>query len=268
MPEGSSRVYTFRNFGGDGSGFGPPLFSAESWRKLLIIGGVILGLYMIHLYQMGSTNALMTFIEYVIWLPILLFSLTTHEFAHAAMADFLGDPTARKMGRLSLNPLRHLDFLGTMFMLMTSFGWAKPVPVNPEYFRVPGRAMMSVALAGPFSNFLLAVLGGGVLKILVMVNMSMPVDPLVAAAIKYFAMTMIGINLGLGCFNLLPINPLDGSKVLHFLLTPAQRVAIRGYEESSGLIMMLLLVFGLVGMVLRPMVTAGYHLILGMYGLI
>lgn len=269
MPEGSSRVYTFRNFGGgNGPGFGPPGISGEALRKLLLIGGIILGLYMYHLYQMGSANVLMTVLEYLIWVPILVMSLTTHECAHAAMADFLGDPTARKQGRLSLNPLRHLDFFGTLFMLFTSFGWAKPVPVNPEYFRVPGRAMMSVALAGPASNFLLAVLGGGILKLLVMANLSMPIDVLVAWGVKNFATTLIGINLGLACFNLLPIVPLDGSKVLHFFLSPAQRVSMRGFEESSGLILMMLLAFGLVGKILQPMMQGGYHLILMMYGLV
>ncbi len=142
----------------------------------------------------------------------VLLCLTVHEICHGLAAYALGDPTARDRRRLSLNPLRHIDWLGLAMMLFAGFGWAKPVPVDPRYFKRPKRGMALTALAGPVSNLLLAFLAmlfcHKVLDGLVMVEDG-------AANLLYIFLHLYAapLSIGLGLFNLLPIPPLDGAKV-------------------------------------------------------
>lgn len=145
---------------------------------------------------------LLTILTFVF--PSLLVAITVHEFAHAFMADRLGDPTPRNQGRLSLNPLAHLDPLGTIAMLVTHFGWGKPVIFNANNFDHPKRDITLVALAGPVSNILVAVILSVLLHIL-------PFHDTYLTRLMIFAMT---INVGLAVFNLIPIHPLDGGKIL------------------------------------------------------
>jgi Zn-dependent protease len=174
----------------------------------------------------------MTFLHPTSLLAILI-ALTVHEFSHAYVARRLGDPTAEYEGRLTLNPIAHLDPLGTILMLMVGFGWAKPVPVNPTYFQHPKRDMMFTALAGPVSNLLLAILSFILLTIfsgavienvwdLLMISGS---ASLTQQFLVQFLASSLFINLGLMAFNLLPIAPLDGSKILQAFI-PLQ------YEET------------------------------------
>lgn len=150
--------------------------------------------------------------------PIVLLSLSIHEFAHALIAYRFGDNTAEQEGRLTLNPLAHLDPIGTLMLFISYFtgvglGWAKPVPVNPRYFREPLKAMLWVSLAGPFSNFLLALVFGLPIRLIYLGLL-----PLFNQELILFLEIGIWINLSLGLFNLLPIPPLDGSKVLKYFL--------------------------------------------------
>lgn len=164
--------------------------------------------------------------EVVLGYLCLLFSLCVHEAAHAAMADRLGDPTARLLGRLSLNPLAHIDPVGTVVMpllMMTSgvrflIGWAKPVPVNPRNLRNMRRDQVLVAAAGPASNLAMALIVALVLRIAVMMT-----DPATAMTSPIFMVFiyMVFINLALMVFNLIPVPPLDGSWVLHYFLPPS-----------------------------------------------
>lgn len=141
----------------------------------------------------------------IIVLPILIFSIVFHEFAHTLVAILLGDRSASNMERLTLNPLKHLDPLGTLMIYLVGFGFAKPVRIDPRNFKKPVRDEILVGLAGPFSNFVLAFLVLLVFRILV--GNQVDLNNHVITAIQYSAF----INIGLGIFNLIPIPPLDGS---------------------------------------------------------
>src|SRR3989339_1934529 len=145
----------------------------------------------------------MAALSFLIFIIIILISLTIHEFSHAKAADILGDPTPRMAGRLTLNPLAHVDPLGFLALLLVRIGWAKPVPINPYNFKNPQRGMMLTGLAGPFSNFILAWLLAAVFK-------TVPIHDALWIQIMQSA---IWINLALAIFNLLPIPPLDGSRI-------------------------------------------------------
>ncbi|MBD3418628.1 MAG: site-2 protease family protein [Chitinivibrionales bacterium] len=150
----------------------------------------------------------------LIRVPGILLALTFHEFAHGWMARKLGDDTAELEGRLTLNPLAHLDPMGTIMLLFAPIGWAKPVPVNSRNFREPRRDILLVSLAGPMSNVILAVILGYAHRFIA----------LQSGAGYVFEMLTIGIwiNIGISLFNLMPIPPLDGSKILMGLLKPEQ----------------------------------------------
>lgn len=206
--------------------------------------------------------------------PALL-GIILHEVAHGWVAARLGDPTARFMGRLTLNPLPHVDPMGLLVFALTSlsgsfvFGWAKPVPVDPRYFRDPAKGMMLVALAGPLTNFILAVICGSLLLALLL---TMPPDVWAGYSSYVFAVSSlqagIVINFGLGWLNLLPVPPLDGSKVLAYFLP--SRIAWRFMQiERYGFIILIVLLFtGLLGQVLGPLVRGSSKGLLNILGII
>jgi len=143
----------------------------------------------------------------VLLIPALVFSLSFHEFAHAWMAYRLGDSTAAHMGRLTLNPISHLDPVGSIALLLMGFGWAKPVPVDTRYLQNPKEDMVKVAAAGPISNIILAIIAALALRILFSTG-------LITNSIKTFFIIFMQINITLAVFNLLPVSPLDGSQIL------------------------------------------------------
>lgn len=183
-------------------------------------------------------------------LPGLVVGLVFHELAHAWTADRLGDPTPRRDGRLTLNPLAHLDPMGSLVLLVTGrFGWARPVVVNPYNFRDPRRGMLLVAAAGPATNLVLAFL----LKLAVGSG-ALPVTPAgYAGGALYYAYV---INLSLAVFNLLPIPPLDGSRILAGLLPAGMARVVDGLERYGLFIMVILLLTGVIGNILLPMLGA------------
>jgi len=146
--------------------------------------------------------------QWIVRIPVLLFAITIHEYAHGRAALWLGDPTAKNMGRLTLNPLPHIDPFGAICLFLFNFGWAKPVPVNPRYFKNIRKDIILMSLAGPLANILLAFLTGILIR-----NFFFPWD-IYRLALIY----LLFMNIGLGLFNLLPIPPLDGSHVLENLL--------------------------------------------------
>jgi len=179
--------------------------------------------------------------------PVILFALTVHEFCHAWVADLLGDDTAKRQGRLTLNPLAHLDVLGTILMFMVGFGWAKPVPVNPLNFKNPRKGMWLVAIAGPASNLLMAIVSGLVLRsgVLSIVGLD------TASSLTGMASTLIIIiiltlqfGIALAVFNMIPLPPLDGSRVLYGLLPEKQAYAYSRFEPYGILILFGLFFFG------------------------
>lgn len=165
--------------------------------------------------------------------PPVLAALTIHEFAHGLVAYRLGDPTARMEGRLTLNPIAHLDPIGTILLFIAYFGWAKPVPVNPGYFENPRRDMVWVAVAGPASNVLLAAILGVVL------NLLMTMGAIELMDVFYRMMTLgVFLNLMLAFFNMIPIPPLDGSKVVAGFV-PLRYLGIWQQFERYGPIVLL-----------------------------
>ena len=143
----------------------------------------------------------------ILLIPALVFSLSFHEFAHAWMAYRLGDNTAARLGRLTLNPMSHLDPVGSLALLLMGFGWAKPVPVDSRYLENPKQDMVKVAAAGPISNIILAVVAAVALRLLFSTD-------LLTNNIKTFLIIFMQINITLAVFNLLPVSPLDGSQIL------------------------------------------------------
>lgn len=206
-------------------------------------------------------------------IPALL-GIILHEIAHGWVAEKRGDPTARFMGRLTLNPLPHIDPLGLLVFALTSltgsfvFGWAKPVPVNPRYFRNPAKDMMLVSLAGPMTNMLLALLFAVLLRLVVG---SVPDPDWRSSANLVFLVSMLQagviINFGLAWLNLLPVPPLDGSKILAYFLPPDVAGRFLDAERYGFIILLLLLATGALGYVLGPLVRTSAELAFSLVGL-
>jgi Zn-dependent protease len=186
-------------------------------------------------------------------IPPILFALCFHEFSHAYVAFRLGDPTAAALDRLTLNPLKHLDPMGTILLFFAGFGWAKPVPVDPRRLADPRRDMLWIAAAGPLSNIALALVSGIALRLLLHVFSSMAaLGPQTARLLLY----SVQINLVLAIFNLIPLPPLDGSTVLKGIL-PLNQALAWSRVESVGPLLLLVLVgsrfvlgFSLLGMII------------------
>jgi Zn-dependent protease len=193
-----------------------------------------------------------------VWALPLIFAITVHEVAHGWMARRLGDPTAMMLGRLTLNPLKHIDPVGTilvpLLLLMVSpfiFGWAKPVPVTWQNLKHPKRDMALVAAAGPLANLLMAVLWVAVLKLGVMMDGLLP---WAATFLRYVGQAGVFINLILMVLNLIPIPPLDGGRVLSGVLPGPLSWQLNRLEPVGFIILILLLVTGILGQVMGPVV--------------
>lgn len=181
-------------------------------------------------------------IGFFLWIIGLLVAITVHEYSHAAVADRLGDPTARLMGRVTLNPLAHLDVLGTIMLLLASFGWGKPVPVDTFNLRHPRRDSAFISFAGPLSNLVLASLCSFFLR-LVLAFGSSGLGVTLAFAILS---PIVIMNVSLAIFNLIPIYPFDGFAIVRGFL-PEEAAKQWQQLESLGYIMILILVFPLFG---------------------
>lgn len=203
--------------------------------------------------------------QIIIMAPPLLLALTLHEYAHGYIAYRLGDPTARNAGRLTLNPLSHLDPIGTLAFFFIKFGWAKPVPVNPRYFQNPRQDMLWVALAGPVTNLLLAVASALVLKLVIGIASVIPYSSLLEAILVPFSNMLVAsiwINLVLCIFNFLPIPPLDGGRIMTGLL-PENLARTYASFERYGFIVILILAFtGVLGTVIFPVIRFANNLLL------
>ena len=175
--------------------------------------------------------------------PPILLALTFHEYAHAYVAHRFGDDTAQKSGRLTLNPLRHLDPLGTIMIFLVQFGWAKPVPVNPYNLRNPKKDMLWISAAGPLSNIFLALVSGLLFRLFSEVAVITERDSLGGLLILMVILSM-KINLALAIFNILPIAPLDGSKILYGILPPGFGKMIFTLERYGPFILIGLIIFG------------------------
>ena len=195
-------------------------------------------------------NAFSQFFQHMDWQGLLyllmqafsvLLCLTVHETCHGLAALALGDPTAKRMHRLSFNPLRHLDPFGALMMLVAGFGWAKPVPVNPNYFKNPKSGMAITALAGPVSNFVLAFLALLLRAALAGLSYALWPNSAILAWMLDFLLITAYLSIGLGIFNLIPFPPLDGSKVLGAFLPDQTYYNILRYERYGMIALVLVL---------------------------
>jgi Zn-dependent protease len=194
----------------------------------------------------------------IIALPFFL-GITCHEVAHGYVSYLLGDPTAKQAGRLTLNPLKHLDPMGTLVLVLTQLiGWAKPVPINPNYYKDYRKGILYVSLAGPMANFVVMLFFAALLKALIGVAQSPSVESYeyILRPMINIAVAGVFINSILGTFNLLPIPPLDGSKILACLLPGHLASKYMQLERYGFIILILLAVTGGLGMILSP--VAGF----------
>jgi len=208
-----------------------------------------------------------------VWIIPVLLAITLHEAAHAWAASRCGDTTAKMLGRLSINPFRHIDLIGTVLVPIVVgvlsnfnfiFGWAKPVPLNWNQLRHPRRDMALVAGAGPLSNLIMALLWAGVFKLGLMLN---PQTSSIALFMLLTGQAGILINLVLALLNLIPIPPLDGSKIVASLLPPHLSWQYLKIEPYGFLIIIVLLVTGVLNWLLLPALNGAMYLLEGLFNL-
>lgn len=192
-------------------------------------------------------------------LAAVLLCLTVHETCHGLAAYALGDPTARERRRLSLNPLRHIDWLGFAMMLAVGFGWAKPVPVDPRHFKNPKQGMALTALAGPVSNLLLALAAVFLSRALYDHGDWLP-DRVLISLFAFLLYTLAPLSIGLGLFNLLPIPPLDGAKVVGAFLPDRAYFGLMRYERYGMLVLLALSWLGVTGNLVSGAILGVYRL--------
>jgi Zn-dependent protease len=212
------------------------------------------------------------FLKLSIMLVPALMAITCHEVSHGFVADKLGDNTARRMGRLTLNPIKHLDILGTLMVFIIGIGWAKPVPVNFSNLRNPKRDMIWVAAAGPITNFSIAILSAMLMRgiLFVAAGISGVVPAMFIEPIVLMLAFSVYINLLLAIFNLIPVPPLDGGRVAVGLL-PYRQAMLYSRIEPFGMMIILALIFlpdllhlpSIFEYVISPILNTGIHLVAG-----
>lgn len=190
-------------------------------------------------------------------IPALLMAITVHEYSHARMAFYFGDRTAERQGRMNLNPINHLDPVGTIMILLVGFGWAKPVPINPHNFSRYREGLRWVSLAGPLSNFAFGFITLLIMNILFNAGISsgLPIR---------FLFVLMQLNILLGIFNLLPVPPLDGSKILMTLLPSEYLGLYYQIERYAPLILLGLIITRVLGLIIYPL----YNLVITFYSMI
>ena len=222
------------------------MYNRFDTRNILIIFLIIMLIR--GLFTFNSAELINT----LLILPGLVLGLTIHEYSHARMSYKLGDPTPEREGRLTLNPLRHMDIMGTICLLFAGFGWGKPVTIDPTYYRNPAKDSMKVALAGPVSNFILAFI---LFLLEAIVYMAVPSGKVADLLILVLYLGAY-INLSLGVFNLLPFPPLDGSKIFGYFLKGKAKAFLWNLEKYSWIILIILFATKLPSLIITPVVNA------------
>lgn len=208
--------------------------------------------------------------ELILVIPILLLSLSIHEYSHGYVSYLLGDPTPKENGRLTLNPIAHLDLMGSLVLLITRrIGWAKPVPIDPRYYKNPKKGLMLVGVAGPGSNMIMAAIFALIFRTYFafisagsLNSLSSGVSDLQYIILRFLVLAVI-INLSLGFFNLLPIPPLDGSNILRGILPQSLNKYLNKLQGPIGMVILLVLAYtGLLWKLISPFVNFFYGLLI------
>lgn len=186
----------------------------------------------------------MNFFNIIVRAIVLLTAIPVHEAAHAYVADRMGDPTGKYMGRLTLNPAAHFDLIGSLAMILTGIGWAKPVPINPRNFRDPKKGMAISAAAGPISNLIVACISLAAAKILMYISFATGANTVISTLFTIFR-TMCYINISLAIFNLIPIPPFDGSRIFNYFMPDKFYFKVMEYEQYIMIGLLLLLFTGI-----------------------
>lgn len=194
--------------------------------------------------------------QMLISIPALLIAITFHELSHGYMSYLLGDPTAKQEGRLTLNPIKHLDPIGALGLLFFHFGWAKPVPINPFYYKNRKLGIVLVSIAGPMANFILALITTLIIKGILLANM-VTTNTLVFD----FLGILVMYNLSLGIFNLIPLPPLDGSKIVASLLPEKYEMWAYQNERYFMLALFALMYFGIISKIMDPFLNSAIDLV-------
>lgn len=192
--------------------------------------------------------------SFIIYIIVLLIAITIHEFAHAKTADYLGDPTPRLAGRLTLNPIKHIDLFGLVFLFIFGFGWGKPVPFDYFNLKNPKKDAALISLAGPGANFILAIISALILKLFIFFKLS-----LLIIIGKIFFIPLISLSIILGVFNLIPIHPLDGFKIVEGLLSERQAENWRQLARYGSLFLLILILplgsISMLDLIIKPIVS-------------
>ncbi|MGM0445575.1 MAG: site-2 protease family protein [Bacillota bacterium] len=201
--------------------------------------------------------------ELILVIPVLLLSLSIHEYSHGYVSYLLGDPTPKINGRLTLNPIKHLDLMGSLVLLITRrIGWAKPVPINPRYYKNPRKGLMLVGIAGPGSNLIMAVIFALIFRTVIFFSsatsvgsIGVQVSDLQYVLLRFLLLAVI-VNLSLGFFNLLPIPPLDGSNILRGVLPRNLEQYLNKLQGPIGMVVLLILAYtGILWSMISPFVN-------------
>ena len=205
---------------------------------------------------------MLDFASMIYRIPALLFAISIHEYAHAQCADSMGDPTARYMGRLTFNPLAHLDPIGAILLVVAGFGWAKGVPINVNNFRNRREGILKVSFAGPAANLFLCFVAAFMMAFLGKMHM-------LSDGLYRFLFWMQLYNVWLAFFNLIPVPPLDGSRIMSELLPAKQSWQFNEIVDRYGFYILIALVFtGITGMIINPLANGYLRLIQGLLSIV
>ena len=205
---------------------------------------------------------MLDFASMIYRIPALLFAISIHEYAHAQCADSMGDPTARYMGRLTFNPLAHLDPIGAILLVVAGFGWAKCVPINVNNFRNRREGILKVSFAGPAANLFLCFMAAFMMALLGKMHM-------LSDGLYRFLFWMQLYNVWFAFFNLIPVPPLDGSRILSELLPAKQSWQFNEIVDRYGFYILIALVFtGITGMIINPLANGYLRLIQGLLSIV
>ena len=239
-------------------------------NRMKQLGILLVILLMVNIAQNGLSNPKTYFLNMLIALPGIVIGLSFHEFGHAFVSDRLGDPTPRTQGRVTLNPLAHFDPVGFLALMFCGFGWGIPVEVNSRYYKHPRRDELLVSLAGVVMNLIVAIVFSFIVHF---VYINVPYDKLsdgtLMGTLFNILLQVVIVNVVLMVFNLIPVPPLDGSKILSELLPPSMAWKFDNLVGRYGFYILIALVFtGITGAIIRPLAAGYMMLVNGILGLV